>query len=564
MKRDLARLLLVATIILLGYGLLTWDLDAYSVWIDEHATLEVVSQPALADFFDAVVTREGRPPLYYLLLRGWIAMAGHSDFSVRYLSVLFSVTGIALTFALGRALLGHVGGAIAALLTATAPYYILYGRMIRAYPLTVLVGLASCLFFALLLRQDRLTRWIGYVLGSIALMYTDYFVMALLAAQNLIWLAVSGWRRLSWKKWGLIQGLLVVVFAPWVPSVIGQSTKYSGEADFAYGLSGYAAKILYPLYSFAIGETIFPWHPAALIGVPLILGLAFWGYVVLYRRDRLAFFFTALAFVIPLLYTVFFVSTWWVPVLPFITFGSRMMFAGPLLYLPIAAGLIAFGTPADLHRYRRPWRSISPLLRMDSRHHPHWLTLGIPSIIRGRGRVLCLPNWATTRARPYILRRLILGLSVIVLTRAFALRNYYIGCDFHNAIYTVPTREIAATVTARAQPNDMVVANVNIPLEYYYAGSAPVFRMGRKNKIQTYIEQSPPAHIWVVHFERDRSTAANPLDAFVASIQDEYILIENKNYVPQDPLYARVKAGLLNHAGYEYKARLFLYVRADE
>jgi uncharacterized membrane protein len=504
-KRNPASLLLVVAIILVGYGLLTWDLDANSVWTDEEATLDVVSQPTLAAFFDDMATREGRPPLYYLLLRGWIAISGHSDFSVRYLSVLSSVVGISLAFALGHALLGHIGGLLTALLTITAPYYILYGRMIRAYPLTVVVGLASCFFFVLLLKRDRPCRWVGYGLASIALMYTDYFVFALLAAQNFTWLATLGWRRLSWKKWGLTQALLVIVFAPWVPSVIGQGIKYSGEADFAYGLSGYAVKTLYPFYSFAIGETIFPWHLAALIGVPLVLGLALWGYVVFYRRDRIAFFFTALAFAIPLLFTIFVVSTWLVPVLPFVTFGSRMMFAGPLLYLPVAAGLL------DLRR-------------------PPWPVL----------------------------------LLAVVCTRTFALDNYYNNRDFHNAIYIVPTREIAAIVTTRAQPGDIVVANSNIPLDYYYTGSAPLFYFEQSGEIQAYIEQASPVRVWVINYERDRSTAVNPLGTFVASIQDEYTLVESNNYVPQDPLYARVKVALLNHAGYEYKSSLFLYVRADE
>jgi len=110
----------------------------------------------------------------------------------------------------------------------------------------------------------------------------------------------------------------------------------------------------------------------------------------------------------------------------------------------------------------------------------------------------------------------------------------------------------------------MVVANVEIPFDYYYAGSALLFHFGQTSEIQAYVEQARPVRIWVINYERDRSTAVNPLSAFVTSIQGGYTLVESNGYLPQDPLYARVKVALLNHAGYEYKTRLLLYVRTGE
>jgi len=506
-RRRLGHWLIVLLIVLVGYCLQVWDLDANSIWTDERASLEVISQPSLTGIIDTVTTGEGRPPLYWLLLKGWTIPTGQSDYSLRYLSVLFSVMGVSFAFAIGRVLLGASGGVFTAALTATAPYFVLYGRMIRAYPMTVVVGLASCYFFLTLRRHDRLIYWVGYILASVALLYTDYVVITLIAAQNIAWLWLVRrklWKP-SWIRWITCQVLLVATFAPWVPRVLVQSTRYHDRADFTSGLVGYTAKLLYPLYSFAIGETIFPWHPAAVVGVALVLLLAVWGCLSLYRRDRAALAFVLAAFITPLFFMAFLFTTWLAPVIPFITFGSRLMFAGPILYVAIAAGLLAL---------RRPqWRMAA--------------------------------------------------FAAVILARVFALNNYYNHQDFHNAIFVVPAREIANTVSAESEPDDMIIAELNLPIERYYTGDAPLFNSRQTTQALEYIQQSSPSRVWVVNYERDRSTATNSLQPFWDAIQDTYVVTGTTGYVPQNPLYARVKVKLLGHAGYEYKASLMLYVRKE-
>jgi len=499
--------LIVVLIVLSGYCLQVWDLDANSVWTDERATLQVIAQPLWTDFVDAVTTSEGRPPLYYVLLKGWDSLAGQSDYSLRYLSVLFAVLGISLAFALGSNLLGPAGGLFTAALTASAPYFVLYGRMIRAYPLTVVVGLTSCYFFLLLRKRDRFIYWIGYGLASLALLYSDYIVITLVAAQNLVWLWLvlrKSWRP-AWQKWVVCQVLLVTAFVPWLPRVFAQGTRYHAQADFTRGWSGYAAKLLYPLYSFAIGETIFPWHPAAIIGVSLLLLLALWGYVTLYHRDRVGFVFTLAALGTPLFFMAFVFTTWLAPVIPFITFGSRLMFAGPVLYVAVAAGLLA---------------------------------------LRG-------PQWRLTL------------FSIVILARVFALDNYYDHRDFHNAIFVVPTREIAGTLATEAQPDDMIITEMNLPVERYYTGDATLFSSQQISQALVYLEQADPQRVWVVNYERDRSTAVNSLRPFLDTIQDTYVLVDTTGYLRQDPLYAQIKRRLLVHKGYEYKASLMLYEREE-
>jgi len=55
----------------------------------------------------------------------------------------------------------------------------------------------------------------------------------------------------------------------------------------------------------------------------------------------------------------------------------------------------------SVHPYEEPLINIIPL----ANHLFAQKNESIISIIRGRGSALCLLNWATTRVRPYILRR---------------------------------------------------------------------------------------------------------------------------------------------------------------
>jgi len=70
---------------LLGATNLWWD-EAYSVWLARRPLTELLRTTA----FDV------HPPLYYVLLRGWMELAGDSEFSLRYLSVAGGVLTVVL------------------------------------------------------------------------------------------------------------------------------------------------------------------------------------------------------------------------------------------------------------------------------------------------------------------------------------------------------------------------------------------------------------------------------------------------------------------------------------
>ncbi len=65
----------------LGFVLRLIQLDAKPFWFDEGLSVDLALAPP-----DDVLNTIDRPPLYYVLLQGWITVAGVSPFTFRFFS----------------------------------------------------------------------------------------------------------------------------------------------------------------------------------------------------------------------------------------------------------------------------------------------------------------------------------------------------------------------------------------------------------------------------------------------------------------------------------------------
>lgn len=160
------------------------------------------------------------PPLFYLLLKGWVALGGADPAWLRLLPL-----GIALLalWPLVRllALLRPPGAARTAALAlfAVSPMLVFYAVELRAYALLFLLGTAALLETARLTLEDapgpgaapRLALW------NVLLVYTHYFGGFVIAAE---WTAFLLLRRERWRVPLLSALPAVVAFLPWAAAVV--------------------------------------------------------------------------------------------------------------------------------------------------------------------------------------------------------------------------------------------------------------------------------------------------------------------------------------------------------
>jgi mannosyltransferase len=219
---DARRIAVSALIAVVAFGLVLRFWASSSLWLDEAQSVAIARLP-LGQLFDAL-RQDGSPPLYYLLLHGWMAVFGTGDFAVRALSGVFSVAALPVVYLMGRRIAGHRVGAVAALFLLTSPFAIRYATETRMYSLLVLLTLVG--FLALSWVERRADRWpvVALAATTAALLYTHYWAIFLVAVVGLVVLVrVLRHREDRVARRQLLGiGLGGLAVLPWVPSLLYQ------------------------------------------------------------------------------------------------------------------------------------------------------------------------------------------------------------------------------------------------------------------------------------------------------------------------------------------------------
>ncbi len=177
----------------LALALRLYHLVFQSLWRDEVDTLLFATRP-LATVLGNFRRPGENGPLYFLLMRPWLAVTGHSEFALRFPSALAGALAVPLIYVLVRRLSGPRAGLIAALLAATAPYLVWYGQEARMYALlTVLVPLALWLTLRVV-EHGRWWRWaLLYVATSLSIYV--HVLAALVAPVQVVWFGILLFRK---------------------------------------------------------------------------------------------------------------------------------------------------------------------------------------------------------------------------------------------------------------------------------------------------------------------------------------------------------------------------------
>jgi len=282
-------LLWLGAILLLALVLRLFELERWDVWVDEANGI-LTAKRSLPEIIDRL-QRDSSPPLYYVLLHFWIGLFGDSPVAVRSLSIAASLALVALVYAIGTREISHRVGIWAGFLIAISPSQISFSQQARMYTLLPLFALLAWYFLLRTLRGGGARDFGLCMLATSLALYTHNFAVYVpLVLAALVLLSWQFFRRFG--LWALAVAIQVLVYAPWIPSLLKQVENQDHYAWFlplwrAYGLFGVLER---SLRSFAPAG-VFVMSPGgedvAFYGIPTVLALAFaiWG-VVRLVRDR--------------------------------------------------------------------------------------------------------------------------------------------------------------------------------------------------------------------------------------------------------------------------------------
>lgn len=218
--------LIIATVVLLlAFWLRTVDLGNVSFWIDEAYTAQSVAiARSDAGFVESVRVRFNHMPLYFASIL--LYPGDHSDFSLRYPSVMWSM----LTIAVMMRILTHLYhfrryALLAGVLLATHSLVIIQSREARMYAMANFLIATSTYFFLFYLEQTEQKNrdWLFMIIASLGAYLTHIATFLLIPAQGLMlmWQVIT--RRLPAKHlvyWGATQALILIPPTIWILTVI--------------------------------------------------------------------------------------------------------------------------------------------------------------------------------------------------------------------------------------------------------------------------------------------------------------------------------------------------------
>ncbi len=247
---------------------------------DEVTIVQGAARPAasiLGAFLHGTGMHE-HPPLYDLLLHGWIALAGEHLWALRLPSIAFYLAGI---WALGLAaseLAGCRAGRAQVWIAVLWPYGFHYGRLAAWYAFCFLLVSLITLAYLRVLRSYGPGNWIFLGAISLALVWANYFGWALIACLGADYLLRRRRERnLPLLPWVVIGIALVLSYLPLYGAFSHELLNHPTEGGHSW-----VARILfgiYGLYTLAVSESVAPWFwwlgvPAGLATAVLLLTLA--------------------------------------------------------------------------------------------------------------------------------------------------------------------------------------------------------------------------------------------------------------------------------------------------
>ena len=239
------------------------------LWRDEAQALGIAAIPSAGEMIRFLAAHESHPPLYYLILRGWVSVLGGSDVSALALSLVFGVALIPAVYLVTAAIHSPRAGVLASVLSSVHPGLIQYSGSVRPYSLlSFLAVILVYLVWCVLREQPKPKHLLGYAVVALAMLYVHHWAWLVVGAGGLVWLAIGLKRRGVYEVRNIALAHLGVgiAYSPWVPSLLHQ-VRSAGHPRV--GASAIAATM----------QSLFAitWVPPAAAGI--LLGTSLWVYL---------------------------------------------------------------------------------------------------------------------------------------------------------------------------------------------------------------------------------------------------------------------------------------------
>ena len=328
---DERRRWILVALILLAFALRVYRLQYQSFWRDEVDAI-VFATGSWSKLVSMFTVAGENGPLYFVLLRPWLAFVGSTEFAARFFSLTFGVLAIPLVYRLGRRLVPADVSLLGALLAAASPYLVWYAQESKMYALLVCLTTLSAWFLLGALQGKGRGLWLGYVVATSLSFYVHLLAVVLLPFHVLLF--ILGGRRFwaHWRGASITAACLVLPYVPFLRWEIRTFLSSFKTGHPFYPLDSMAG-ILFQGYSFGL-------RAPAILELSLILFLLLLATFLYRQKSALGFGLESRPQAILWLYALVPVLAVFLISLRTPVFADRYVIAiAPAYYLILACGL---------------------------------------------------------------------------------------------------------------------------------------------------------------------------------------------------------------------------------
>lgn len=164
-----------------------------------------------------ILCKGDNPPLWELLLHGWIKLFGISEVAIRGLSLIFSALTVIPIYFLGEKHLRRFAGIAASLCYCCSTFSIYMSHECRVYSLLGFLAACSVWLFISVIHQSRPYKYILLTLVNLMLMYGHYLSIWVIVMEFLVFLIFRPIRIKIWKPYLIHSVALILLFVPMFP-----------------------------------------------------------------------------------------------------------------------------------------------------------------------------------------------------------------------------------------------------------------------------------------------------------------------------------------------------------
>jgi len=247
-KSTWAALIAIMTV---GLALRAYRLDDRSIWYDEAFSYTLVHEFTWTEMFTAL-RQDVHPPLYFVLLRLWSGVLGVAPLALRGFSIVMGGVTLGAIYLFTRDLYRYScsdpateetertarsAGVAATALLAVFSSHIWWSQDAKMYSLATALIAFSAWFLVLGVATGSRGAWVGFVLASLAMLYTHNYALFTFVAECeflAVWALVRYGPRGALADTRVRTAAVAVTavglgFLPWVPTLLAQSRRVKSD-----------------------------------------------------------------------------------------------------------------------------------------------------------------------------------------------------------------------------------------------------------------------------------------------------------------------------------------------